>query len=275
MIYLDYNATCPLADEATTSISDALTRLWANPSSNNPMGKLARDEIEISRQNIAKMINCETSVETIGKKLSSVNADRNLKVLLHSDAAQAIGKIPVDVELLNVDYLTIVGHKAALLVSRNLSQYRSHMLEIRDYFEENLLKRVENVSVNFRDSQRLPNTSSVVFSATRNSGADLLKKCQRFVASTGAACHDSTKASAILLACGVELESARRTIRFSFGRETSKKDVDIVINELSSIILNLNTDSSSDRPLKRKSLENDQTDNKFKRSSIRVLCCDS
>jgi cysteine sulfinate desulfinase/cysteine desulfurase-like protein len=30
---------------------------------------------------------------------------------MHTDAAQAIGKIQVDVEELGVDYLTIVGHK--------------------------------------------------------------------------------------------------------------------------------------------------------------------
>lgn len=34
-----------------------------------------------------------------------------LPVLLHTDAAQAIGKIKVNSKLLEVDYLTIVGHK--------------------------------------------------------------------------------------------------------------------------------------------------------------------
>ena len=33
------------------------------------------------------------------------------QVLLHTDAAQAIGKIPVHVDKLCTDYLTIVGHK--------------------------------------------------------------------------------------------------------------------------------------------------------------------
>jgi cysteine desulfurase len=32
-------------------------------------------------------------------------------VLMHTDAAQAIGKIPVDVQHLDIDYLTIAGHK--------------------------------------------------------------------------------------------------------------------------------------------------------------------
>ncbi len=31
--------------------------------------------------------------------------------MIHTDAAQAIGKIPVDMTKLNVDSMTIVGHK--------------------------------------------------------------------------------------------------------------------------------------------------------------------
>lgn len=34
-----------------------------------------------------------------------------LRILLHTDAAQALGKIHVDVQELGVDFLTIVGHK--------------------------------------------------------------------------------------------------------------------------------------------------------------------
>jgi len=32
-------------------------------------------------------------------------------ILLHTDAAQAIGKILVNVDTLGVDYMTLVGHK--------------------------------------------------------------------------------------------------------------------------------------------------------------------
>ncbi|XP_063233092.1 selenocysteine lyase-like isoform X2 [Bacillus rossius redtenbacheri] len=65
------------------------------------------------------MANNETGVimpvETIGRRIFEVNNERKSKdlipILFHSDAAQAVGKIPVDVQVLNVDYLTIVGHK--------------------------------------------------------------------------------------------------------------------------------------------------------------------
>ena len=49
--------------------------------------------------------------------LAEVNKKREneglFKVMLHTDAAQAIGKVPVDVTDLNIDYLTMVGHKVS------------------------------------------------------------------------------------------------------------------------------------------------------------------
>ena len=49
------------------------------------------------------------------KNQSFNDADRICPLFLHTDAAQAIGKINVNVEDLNVDYLTIVGHKVTKL----------------------------------------------------------------------------------------------------------------------------------------------------------------
>ena len=46
-------------------------------------------------------------VARIVESVKSVDAG----VLVHTDAAQAVGKIDVDVSKLNVDYLTLVGHK--------------------------------------------------------------------------------------------------------------------------------------------------------------------
>jgi cysteine desulfurase len=49
-------------------------------------------------------------VAEIGAALRS-RAPADELILLHTDAAQAVGKIPVDVNALNVDLLTVVGHK--------------------------------------------------------------------------------------------------------------------------------------------------------------------
>lgn len=51
-------------------------------------------------------------VQEICRRVRSLNKQRQqLRVLLHTDAAQALGKIRVDAHELGVDYLTIVGHK--------------------------------------------------------------------------------------------------------------------------------------------------------------------
>lgn len=40
--------------------------------------------------------------------------EKLIRILYHTDAAQGIGKIKVDVDELKVDYLTVVGHKVIL-----------------------------------------------------------------------------------------------------------------------------------------------------------------
>nr|XP_039257383.1 selenocysteine lyase-like [Styela clava] len=60
------------------------------------------------------MANNETGVimpiKEISEKISAMESE-SLRPLIHTDAAQALGKILVDVEDLGVDYLTLVGHK--------------------------------------------------------------------------------------------------------------------------------------------------------------------
>lgn len=50
--------------------------------------------------------------------MKSLNRKERAKsrILLHTDAAQTIGKVKVDVNILGVDYLTIVGQKVRMLL---------------------------------------------------------------------------------------------------------------------------------------------------------------
>ncbi|KAJ7993405.1 hypothetical protein DPEC_G00272100 [Dallia pectoralis] len=61
------------------------------------------------------MANNETGVlmpiRELCRRIRSVNGQRRHRILLHTDAAQAIGKVRVDARDLGADYLTIVGHK--------------------------------------------------------------------------------------------------------------------------------------------------------------------
>ena len=61
---------------------------------------------------------CRQPLQEICQRIKCVNQQRaGPRILLHTDAAQALGKIPVHACELGVDYLTIVGHKVRNLLS--------------------------------------------------------------------------------------------------------------------------------------------------------------
>ncbi|VDM22111.1 unnamed protein product [Wuchereria bancrofti] len=133
----------------------------------------------------------------------------------------------------------IVGlGKAAQMALNGLQKYSEHMQKIRDYFEKQLKETLnDKIMINFEASERLPNTSSVVFVKYGGDASELLSKCKSFIASTGAACHAATEqCSGVLTACGIRDELARRTVRFSFGRDSTCDEVDRVMNELKAIM---------------------------------------
>ncbi|WKX97535.1 hypothetical protein Q1695_013305 [Nippostrongylus brasiliensis] len=118
----------------------------------------------------------------------------------------------------------------------DVDRIEEQLRSVRDYFEQQLQELIpDDHLVNFVNSPRLPNTSSVAFPKYPKTVADMMTKCKTFYASTGAACHSGI-VSPVLLACGLSKELAERTIRFSFGRETTKADVDRVVKELKAIL---------------------------------------
>ncbi|RCN36358.1 cysteine desulfurase domain protein, partial [Ancylostoma caninum] len=129
----------------------------------------------------------------------------------------------------------------------NIPQTEAHLRSVRDYFEQQLKESIpEEHVVHFASSPRLPNTSSVAFPKYPKCSRDLIAKCKTFYASTGSACHSgavrdlfiaiSLFFSPVLLECGITKEVAERTIRFSFGRGTTKEDVDRVVKELKAMM---------------------------------------
>ncbi|VDN60449.1 unnamed protein product [Dracunculus medinensis] len=128
--------------------------------------------------------------------------------------------------------------KACEIVSNDFQLFEKKYREVRDWFEKKLKETfADKVIIHFEKSKRLPNTSSVAFSTYNGTATDLLSKCKSFVASTQSSCHSySQRSSPILSACGINEELASRTVRFSFGRDSSIEDAEKVLNELKSII---------------------------------------
>nr|XP_036865537.1 selenocysteine lyase isoform X8 [Manis javanica] len=158
-------------------------------------------------------------------------------VFLHTDAAQALGKRRVDVEDLGVDFLTIVGHKAAQLVMENCEAYEAHMRGIRDYLEERLVAEFDgriHLNSQFPGTERLPNTCNFSIRGPLLRGHLVLAQCRMLLASVGAACHSDhgDQPSPVLLSSGIPFGVAQNAIRLSVGRSTTRAEVDLVVQDL-------------------------------------------
>lgn len=71
----------------------------------------------LSYLHVSYMFSFCQPIQEICQRVKSLNKQREwLRILLHTDAAQTVGKIRVDACELGVDYLTIVGHKVKKLV---------------------------------------------------------------------------------------------------------------------------------------------------------------
>ncbi|MEM7228701.1 MAG: aminotransferase class V-fold PLP-dependent enzyme [Planctomycetota bacterium] len=76
MTYLDHNATTRPEDEVVAATQTALTEHWANPSSIHRPGQQARQQVELARKEVGKLINARprdiifTSGGTEGANLS-------------------------------------------------------------------------------------------------------------------------------------------------------------------------------------------------------------
>ena len=198
-IYLDYNATTPVAPEVVEAMLPYLHEHWGNPSSSHAFGRRAHAAVDAARQQVAELIGCAADeivftsggteannlavhgvteavverrhvvtsaiehpsvaapcagLERQGWRICRLEVDHDGRVILdqltanigagtalvtimhsnnetgvlqpiatiaqaahtagalmHTDAAQSLGKILVDVNLLDVDLLSIAGHK--------------------------------------------------------------------------------------------------------------------------------------------------------------------
>ena len=136
------------------------------------------------------------------------------------------------------DVPAIIGMAKALEIAyANMDEEYSREKELRDYFEEEISKKIPEIMINGKNAERLPGTSSITFKCLEGESILLSLDFKGIAVSSGSACSsDDLQASHVLLAMGIPPEFAHGTIRFSIGRFNTKDDVDYVIAELPNII---------------------------------------
>ncbi|XP_009991838.1 PREDICTED: selenocysteine lyase [Chaetura pelagica] len=205
------------------------------------------------------------------------------RVLLHTDAAQAIGKGRVDVQELGVDYLTIVGHKfygpriGALYVRGPGTSTPLHPLLFGGGQERGFRPGTENTAMiaGLSQAAELVSKNWEAYEAHMRDVRDYLEA--RLEASFGkqrihfhiqvpsrllgeafSCCVCAPVAfeltplvpalrfrpSSILLSCGIPYEVAQNALRLSVGRDTTRADVDRAVQDLVQAVAQLDQDQA-------------------------------
>ncbi|XP_054690876.1 selenocysteine lyase isoform X2 [Grus americana] len=140
--------------------------------------------------------------------------------------------------------------QAAELVSKNWEAYEAHMRGVRDYLEARLEasfgKQRIHLNSHFTGSKRLCNTSNFSILGPGLQGRRVLSRCKTLLASVGAACHSEKgdRPSSILLSSGIPYAVAQNALRLSVGRDTTRADVDLVVQDLVQAVAQLDQDQA-------------------------------
>lgn len=212
------------------------------------------------------------------------------EVYFHTDAAQAIGALNINVKELGVDTLSISAHKingpkgvGALYVKEgtkiekimsgerqednlragtvnipacagfgvaienattDLEEKVKEIRVVRKYFQKKISEAVHNISLNGHPTQRLANNCSITFEGAESEAIVMLLDSVGIYVSSGSASIGSNDPSHVLLAMGKDVEAIRSTVRFTFGPEITKEDVDVFVETIRKCIKKLRSVSA-------------------------------
>ncbi|MCW9012496.1 MAG: cysteine desulfurase [Gammaproteobacteria bacterium] len=131
----------------------------------------------------------------------------------------------------------IVGFgMAAEIAQQQLDSRAEHTKNLRNALQREL-DNISSIRTFAATADRLPNT--VQFSVQGFDGEALLMQLDRkgIAVSSGSACHSGkTEPSHVLMAMGVEEQTARNAIRVSFGKDNKAEDVTLFMDVLKDII---------------------------------------
>ena len=141
----------------------------------------------------------------------------------------------------------IVGMAEALRIAdRKREENNRKISALRDRFIARVLKEIPYVRLNGHPKDRLPANANFSFEYVEGEALLYNLDLARIAVSSGSACTSgSLEPSHVLLAMGLDKETAKSSIRFSFGRENSAEEVDFAVDKLKEIIVKLRSMSAT------------------------------
>jgi cysteine desulfurase len=132
----------------------------------------------------------------------------------------------------NVAGIVGIG-KAAELADIGLDEHIKKMKELKNYYVEEVTKKIPNIKINGAVNARLPGNSNISFEGIN--GNDLLLELDNvgICASSGSACNSKDPApSHVLTAIGLNEDMIRGALRVTFGEFNTRDEVDYLVENL-------------------------------------------
>lgn len=132
----------------------------------------------------------------------------------------------------------IVGLAEALKIAQEgREKENKRLIGLRDYLIKEIEARIPKVILNGDSALRLPNNVNVSILDIEGEALLLRLDMAGFAASSGSACTSgSLDPSHVILALGHPYEIAHGSLRFSLGKDTTKKDLDKLLEVLPKIV---------------------------------------
>lgn len=128
----------------------------------------------------------------------------------------------------------IVGlAKAIELADKNLEKYNNKLINLRDFYFDEITKYIPNVKINGSKEKRLPGNANVSFKNINGEQLLLELDSLGICASSGSACTSGqSEPSHVLTAIGLNAEYIQGSLRTTFGEENTKEDVEFLIKSI-------------------------------------------
>lgn len=207
-------------------------------------------------------------------------------ILFHTDAVQAFGQLPINVDECHIDMLSSSAHKingpkgigflyirkgvkirslihggaqerkrragtenipgivgygvAAERAARTMEERTAKEREVRDYLINKIETEIPYCRLNGHRTLRLPNNVNFSFQFIEGESLLIMLDMEGICASSGSACTSgSLDPSHVLLAIGLPHEIAHGSLRLTISEETTKEDVDFVVEKIKEIVARL------------------------------------